>query len=70
VAKDGDVFATIVDVAAIVAHNTRQVHLHEQSSSSTSSDIRTTDREHLLMMECFPIDVFPPHGRLWESIYR
>jgi hypothetical protein len=34
VAKDGDVFATIVDVAGIVAHNAGQVRLHEQISSS------------------------------------
>jgi hypothetical protein len=65
VAKDGDVFATIVDVAGIVAHSAGKVRLHEQISSSISSDIRATDREHLLMMECFPIDVFPA-----KSIYR
>jgi hypothetical protein len=29
VAKDGDVFATSVDVAGIVAHNAGQVRLHE-----------------------------------------
>jgi len=34
VAKDGDVFATIVDVAGIVAHSAGQVRLHEQISSS------------------------------------
>src|SRR5258708_38404158 len=51
VAKNGDVFATIVNVAGIVAHNAGQVRLHEQISSSISSDILTTDREHLLMME-------------------
>jgi hypothetical protein len=68
VAKDGDVFATIVDVAGIVTHGAGQVRLHEQISSSISSDIRTTDREHLLVMKCFPIDVFPPPGVV--SIYR
>jgi len=52
VAKDGDVFATIVDVAGIVAHSAGQVRLHERISSSISSDIRTTDRAHLLVMEC------------------
>jgi hypothetical protein len=62
VAKDSDVFATIVDVAGIVAHNAAQVRLHERISSSISSDIRTTDREHLLVMECFQINVFPPRG--------
>jgi hypothetical protein len=64
VAKDGDVFATIVDVASIVAHSAGQVRLHEQISSSISSDIRATDREDLLMMECLPIDVIPPRGQL------
>jgi hypothetical protein len=59
VAKDGDVLATIVDVAGIVAHGSGQVYLHEQISSSISRDIRTTDREHLLVMECFQIDVSP-----------
>src|SRR3984893_4857753 len=38
VAKDGDVFATIVNVAGIVAHSAGQVRLHEQISSSVSSD--------------------------------
>jgi hypothetical protein len=52
-----DVFATIVDAAGIVAHGSGQVRLHEQISSSISSDIRRTDHEHLLVMECFPIDV-------------
>jgi hypothetical protein len=28
------------------------VRLHERISSSISSDIRTTDRAHLLVMEC------------------
>jgi hypothetical protein len=41
------VFATIVDVAGIVAHSACQVRLHEQISSSISSDMRPTDREHL-----------------------
>jgi hypothetical protein len=66
VAKDGDVFATIVDVAGIVAHSAGQVRLHEQISSSISSsissDIRPTDHEHLLVMECFPIDVLSVTG--------
>jgi hypothetical protein len=70
VVKDGDVFATIVDVAGIVAHSAGQVRLHEQISSSISSDIRTPDREHLLVMECFPIDVFPPQFPQFLSIYR
>jgi hypothetical protein len=39
----------------IVAHNTRQVRLHEQISSSIPSDIRTTDREHLSVVKRFPI---------------
>jgi hypothetical protein len=51
VAQDGDVLATIVDVAGIVAHDAGKVRLHERISSSISSDIRTTDREHLLVME-------------------
>jgi hypothetical protein len=55
VAKDGDVFATIVDVAGIVAHSAGQVRLHEQISSSIPSDIRTTDREHLSVVKRFPI---------------
>src|ERR1700730_18247220 len=63
VAKDGDVFATIVDVAGIVAHGTGQVRLHKRISSSSSSDIRATDREHLSVMECSQINVFPPRGR-------
>lgn len=68
VAKDGDVFAAMVDVAGIVAHSARQVRLHERISPSISSDIRTTDREHLLVMGCFPIYVFSLSSRL--SIYR
>jgi hypothetical protein len=56
-AKDGDVFATIVDVADIVAHDAGQVRLHEQISSSISSDMGTTDREHLWVTECFQISV-------------
>jgi hypothetical protein len=55
VAQDGDVFATIVDVAGIVAHNASQVRLHEQISSSISSDMGTTDREYLWVTECFQI---------------
>jgi hypothetical protein len=42
VAKNGDVFATIVDVAGIVAHDAGQVGFHEQISSSISPDIRIT----------------------------
>src|ERR1700694_2130737 len=42
VAKNGDVFATIVDVAGIVAHDAGQVRFHEQISSSISPDIRIT----------------------------
>jgi hypothetical protein len=67
VPEDGDVFATIVDLAGIVAHSAGQVRLHEPISSSISSDIRATGREHLLMMECFSIDVFSARHR---SIYR
>jgi hypothetical protein len=48
VAQDGDVLATIVDAAGIVAHGAGQVRLHERISSSISSDIRTTDRELLI----------------------
>ena len=62
VAKDGHVLATIVDVAAIVAHGAGQVRLHERICSSISSDMRTTDRERLLVMECFQTHVFPPRG--------
>jgi hypothetical protein len=58
VAKDGDVFATIVDVAGIVAHNAGQVRLHEQISSSISSDMRIRDREHLLVMDCSVTGVY------------
>jgi hypothetical protein len=57
VAKDGDVFATIVEVAGIVAHSAGQVRLHERISSSSSSDIRASDREHLSVTECFQISV-------------
>src|SRR6202030_3569260 len=58
VAQDGDVLAALVDVAGIVAHGAGQVRLHEPISSSISSDIRTTDRAHLLVMEfpCLSID--------------
>ena len=52
VAQDGDVLATIVDAAGIVAHGAGQVRLHERISSSISSDTRTADRAHLLVMEC------------------
>src|SRR5260370_29411876 len=38
VAQDGDVLATIVDVAGIVAHGAGQLRLHEPISSSISSD--------------------------------
>src|SRR5438128_1636327 len=57
-AKDGDVFATIVDVAGIVAHSAGQVRLHEQLSSSISSDIRTTDRENLLVWSARPASIY------------
>jgi hypothetical protein len=50
-----------VDVADIVAHDAGQVRLHEQISSSISSDMGTTDREHLWVTECFAFRV---------SIYR
>jgi hypothetical protein len=46
-----------VDVAGIVAHSAGQVRLHEQISSSISSDMGTSDREHLLVTECFQISV-------------
>jgi hypothetical protein len=59
VAQDGDVLATIVDASGIITHGTGQVRLHERISPSISSDMRTTDREHLSVMQCFPIDVFP-----------
>jgi hypothetical protein len=70
VAKNGDVFATIVDVAGIVAHDAGQVRFHEQISSSTSSDIRITDREHLLVMGCLPVDRCLSIDRLTPIIDR
>src|ERR1700736_3031870 len=70
VAKNGDVFATIVDVAGIVAHDAGQVRFHEQISSSISSDIRITDREHLLMMERFSRSIYFPPGHVYLSIGR
>jgi hypothetical protein len=68
VAQDGDVLATIVDAAFIVAHGAGQLRLHERISSSISSDIRTTDREHLSVMEHLQISVCLSIDRLISTL--
>jgi hypothetical protein len=70
VAQDSDVFATGVDVAGIVAHGAGQVRLHERISSSISSNIRTTDREHSVGDGVLPDQRISATWVSVSSIYR